>query len=121
MARVENFVAELYKITTAEEWRNAEEAGEFKGSALDLKDGFIHFSAADQVRETARLHFAGQINLVLVEVTENAVAAHLKWEASRGGQLFPHLYASLYPNQINWVRQLPWDGVDHQFPADFAA
>jgi uncharacterized protein (DUF952 family) len=116
----EIFVAEFYKITTAEEWRGAEDAGEFKGSALDLKDGFIHLSTAAQLRETARLHFAGQRNLLLVAIDEVEVAPNLKWEASRGGKLFPHVFAPLDPARVLWVKPLPWDGTSHQFPADFA-
>ncbi len=114
-------MAELYKITTYEEWRKAQEAGEFKGSALDLKDGFIHLSTAEQVRETASLHFAGQLNLLLVAVSEQDIALHLKWETSRGGQSFPHVFAPLDPGRVRWVKALPWDGTTHRFPAEFPA
>jgi uncharacterized protein (DUF952 family) len=85
----------IYKILTRAEWDDAERAGRYQGSALDLKDGFIHFSTAAQAVETARRHFAGQTGLVLVRLDANRLGAALKWEPSRGGDLFPHLYAPL--------------------------
>lgn len=83
----------VYKITTRAEWQQAEAAGVFQGSAVDRRDGFIHFSTAAQVPETARRHFAGQADLLLVAVDARAVA--LTWEPSRHGALFPHLYGPL--------------------------
>lgn len=112
---------DLYKITTIDEWSAAVAKGKFTGSALDLKDGFIHLSTAEQAQETARLHFAGQTDLLLVAVPEVAVAAHLKWEASRGGKLFPHVYAAMNPKDAVWVKPLLWDGVTHIFPPEFSA
>jgi uncharacterized protein (DUF952 family) len=106
----------LYKITTTLDWAVAEQSGIFWGSALDLKDGFIHLSTAAQMRDTARLHFAGQNNLLLVAIPEDAVAADLKWEASRGGQLFPHVFSSLKTSAAQWVKALPWNGKAHEFP-----
>jgi uncharacterized protein (DUF952 family) len=85
----------VYKILTRAEWSAALEAGVFLGSPIDLKDGFIHFSTGDQWRETLEKHFAGQTDLVLVAVEAEALGADLKWEVSRGGALFPHLYAHL--------------------------
>ncbi len=85
----------VYKILPREEWRAAEAAGVFEGSAVDLADGFIHLSAEDQVQETLERHFAGQTNLVLVAVEADALGAALKWEPSRGGALFPHLHGPL--------------------------
>jgi uncharacterized protein (DUF952 family) len=114
-------VTVFYKITTEAEWQKAQKAGVFLGSALDLKDGYIHLSTVTQVRETARLHFVGQVGLVLVAVAESSVAAHLKWETSRGGTLFPHVYAALDPTDVLWVKELPWDGSAHQFPQGFDA
>jgi uncharacterized protein (DUF952 family) len=114
-----SLVTVLYKITTSEEWARAETAGRFAGSALDLRDGFIHLSTAEQVQDTARLHFAGQENLVLVALTEDSVAEHLKWEISRGGQMFPHVYSSLNVTNIEWIKPLPWVGNTHEFPAEF--
>jgi uncharacterized protein (DUF952 family) len=109
----------LFKITNHVEWQAAIEAGKFEGSALDLKDGYIHLSTAAQAQDTARLHFAGQHGLFLVAIAEESVASHLKWEPSRGGQLFPHVYASLNPAAIIWAKPLPWNGAAHDFPAEF--
>jgi uncharacterized protein (DUF952 family) len=109
----------LYKIVDAAAWAEADVAGVFKGAAIDLKDGYIHLSTGAQAKETARLHFAGVQNLVLVAIDEAVLAHQLKWEASRGGQLFPHLYGVIDPAQILWVQPLPWDGTVHVFPAEF--
>jgi uncharacterized protein (DUF952 family) len=115
----EKDVTVFYKITTEAEWALATAKGVFAGSALDLKDGYIHLSTAEQARETARLHFGGQENLVLVAVPEDAVASALKWEASRGGKMFPHVYATLDPASALWVKPLPWNGTAHDFPKEF--
>ena len=85
----------IYKILPRAEWEAACEAGTFLGSAIDIKDGFIHFSTADQWRETLEKHFAGQSDLVMVAVEAEALGPELKWEVSRGGALFPHLYGAL--------------------------
>ena len=108
----------LYKIIDAAAWAEAEAIGAFKGAAIDLKDGYIHLSIANQVRETARLHFSGVPNLLLVAFDEDVVANHLKWEASRGGQVFPHVYGVIDPKRVLWVKPLPWDGAAHLFPAE---
>lgn len=107
----------IYKISPAKDWREAEVEGRFSGAPVDLADGFIHFSAADQVRETAAKHFAGQHGLVLVAVEAEALGEGLKWEPSRGGALFPHLYGELDMAAVRWVRELPLgaDGA-HLFP-----
>lgn len=97
----------IYKILGAAEWQAAERAGVFKGAGIDLADGYIHFSTAEQAAETAAKHFAGQRDLVLVAVDAERLGAALKWEASRGGQLFPHLYAALATRDAVWVRPLP--------------
>lgn len=99
-------MALIYKICPAALWREAERAGEFAGAGIDLKDGYIHFSAADQVAETAAKHFAGQDDLVLVAVEADALGGMLKWEPSRGGALFPHLYGSLPLSAVRAVRPL---------------
>jgi uncharacterized protein (DUF952 family) len=114
-------VSIIYKITTINEWSAAVAKGIFKGSALDLKDGYIHFSTVEQARETARLHFANQTDLLLVAIPESAVSTHLKWEASRGGKLFPHVHATLDPDIALWVKPLLWDGTAHIFPTEFSA
>jgi len=107
----------IYKICPAPLWREAEAAGVFKGAAIDLTDGYIHFSTAEQARETAAKHFAGQADLVLVAVDAAALGAALKYEPSRGGALFPHLYAALPLTAVKWVKPLPLaaDG-SHAFP-----
>jgi uncharacterized protein (DUF952 family) len=88
-------VSLVYKILPRAEWDAAVAAGRFEGSTIDRQDGFIHFSAGDQWSETLRLHFAGQDGLVLVAVDADSLGEALKWEPSRGGQLFPHLYGAL--------------------------
>jgi len=107
----------IYKICTAAEWREAERAGAYRGSAVDAKDGFIHFSTAEQAAETAAKHFAGQRDLVLVTVDGDALGDGLKWEPSRGGALFPHLYGELPLKAVLRVDALPL-GADgrHEFP-----
>ncbi len=85
----------IYKICDAALWREAERARAFRGAPIDVRDGFIHFSTAAQVAETAAKHFAGADDLVLVAVDADALGPALKWEASRGGALFPHLYGAL--------------------------
>ena len=97
----------IYKIVAAPAWRAAEIAGVFRGAAVDLADGFIHFSTAEQARETASKHFAGQSDLLLVVVDAACLGDALKWEVSRGGALFPHLYAPLAPDAVTRVAPLP--------------
>ena len=97
----------IYKIAPDSLWRDAEAAGVFSGAPIDLADGFIHFSTAEQVRETAAKHFAGQDNLLLIAIDAEKLGDALKWEVSRGGALFPHLYAPLDPASAVWVRPLP--------------
>lgn len=107
----------IYKICPEKLWRKAEALGRFDGAPIDVADGFIHFSTADQVRETAAKHFAGQSGLLLIAIEEGRLPPTLKYEVSRGGALFPHLYAPLDPSVAAWVRPLPLgpDGV-HVFP-----
>jgi uncharacterized protein (DUF952 family) len=85
----------IYKLLTTAQWPAAEAAGELRGSAADLADGYVHFSAADQVVETARRYFAGVPDLTLLAVDPDVLGDALRWESSRGGALFPHLYAPL--------------------------
>ncbi|MGB6349040.1 MAG: DUF952 domain-containing protein [Pseudolabrys sp.] len=107
----------IYKICRAQEWRNAERQAMFHGSEVDQRDGFIHFSTAAQVTETAAKHFAGQPDLLLVSVNTSTLGDRLKWEPSRGGALFPHLYGHLDPAAVTRVDPLPL-GSDgrHTFP-----
>ena len=107
----------IYKICGAALWRAAEREGCFPGAAIDARDGYIHFSTAEQVIETAAKHFAGAADLVLVAVAAPALGGALKWEPARGGALFPHLYGVLALDAVLWVKPLPL-GVDgrHIFP-----
>ncbi len=97
----------VYKIVPAALWRAAEREGIFRGSAHDARDGFIHFSTAAQVAETAAKHFAGQDDLLLVAVDGAALGGALKWEVSRGAALFPHLYGALALDAVVGVKPLP--------------
>ena len=107
----------IYKICDAGEWRSAERDGVFTGSRTDLVDGFLHFSTAHQVAETARLHFAATGELVLIAVRVDALGAPLKWERSRRGAFFPHLYGVLPTSAVSWVKPLPRDQDGHHlFP-----
>lgn len=107
----------IYHMCREAEWRAAEAAGEYRGSSQDAADGFIHFSAADQVVESAARHRAGQDGLVLLEVDPDRLGPALRWEASRGGRLFPHLYGPLPLGAVVSVGALPLgpDGL-HVFP-----
>jgi uncharacterized protein (DUF952 family) len=94
----------IYKIVHEALWHEAEAAGVFTGAPVDVTDGFIHFSTAEQVDETAARHFAGQTDLLLVEVDADALGDALRWEPSRGGALFPHLYGTLPLSAVTNVR-----------------
>lgn len=107
----------IFKIVPKALWQEAMDLGVFNGAPVDLEDGYIHFSTADQARETAAKHFAGQDDLLLAAFEAEAFGAALKWEPSRGGALFPHLYGTFEPGAAVWVRDLPLsaDGM-HLFP-----
>jgi uncharacterized protein (DUF952 family) len=107
----------IYKILGVEEWRAAEAAGVFFGSAVDLADGYIHFSDAAQAPETAAKWFAERRDLMLLAVEASALGEALRWEPSRGGALFPHLHAKLALGDVAWAKPLPL-GPDgrHAFP-----
>lgn len=111
----------IYKIVPADLWREADLAGVFGGAPIDLADGFIHFSTAAQVRRTAELYFMGQDDLLLVAVDGGKLGEALKYEASRGGDLFPHLYSTLPLDTVLWHKPLPMrpDGL-HDFPKGIA-
>jgi uncharacterized protein (DUF952 family) len=107
----------IYKIVPASSWQDAQAAGVFRGAAIDITDGYIHFSTVEQVQETAAKHFSGQRDLVLLAIDSAALAAaDLKWEPSRGGALFPHLYGALNVKAVRWAKPLPWNGAQHDFP-----
>ncbi len=99
----------IYKILDRAAWLAASALGTFAGSPVDLADGFIHFSTADQVQETARRHFRGVADLVLLEVDPDALGAPVTWEPSRGGALFPHLYGSMPTGAVRAARPLDLD------------
>ncbi len=111
----------IYKITPEAPWREAEAAGSFAGAAVDLADGFIHFSTGGQVAETAARHFGGQDGLLLVGVDAGVLGPALRWEPSRGGALFPHLYGPLPLAAVRSVEPLPL-GADgrHRLPDGIA-
>jgi uncharacterized protein (DUF952 family) len=107
----------IYKICPGPLWRAAETAGIFQGAPIDIIDGYLHFSTAQQVTETAARHFAGQDDLLLIAIDADRLGEDLRYEASRGGDLFPHLYAPLALSAVLWVKPLPLgrDGR-HAFP-----
>src|SRR4051794_4067883 len=102
----------IYKICSRDAWEAAVRAGVYRGSPDDARDGFIHFSKAEQLKETLRKHFAGQVDLVLLEVPPEALGAALRYEPSRGGDLFPHLYGELDPAIVTRVLPFPWGEMD---------
>ena len=111
----------IYKIISRSKWEQAESEGVFDGAEIDLADGYIHFSTAEQAAETAAKHFAGQEDLLLVAVSVPALGQDLKWEESRGGALFPHLYGQLKTSvedgQVRSVHDLRLDeNGAHVFP-----
>lgn len=105
--RKHSLVATIYKICERAQWLAAEAAGIFRGSGVDERDGFIHFSTASQLAETAAKHFAGQSDLMLLAIDAQGLGDKLKWEPSRGGDLFPHLYAALPLAAVRWALPLP--------------
>lgn len=111
----------IYKIFRREEWATLEREGATLGAPIDLADRFIHFSTAEQAPETAAKHFAGAEDLVLAAVEAEALGAALRWEPSRGGALFPHLYRPLRRDDVVWARDLPLgDDGRHVFPPEIA-
>ncbi|HPF12677.1 MAG TPA: DUF952 domain-containing protein [Planctomycetota bacterium] len=114
----------IYKIVPAAVWNEAQARGSFGGAGIDLADGYIHFSTGAQAAETAAKHLAGVQDLLLVAVSverlERMLASALRWEPSRGGALFPHLYAPMPLAAVDWVAPLPWDpSGEHRFPERF--
>lgn len=108
----------IYKIFRAPEWQELADKGESPGAPVDIADGFVHFSTAEQARETAARHFAGETGLILAALDSDALGDALKWEQSRGGALFPHLYRSLRLSDVLWTKPLPLDGAAHAFPPE---
>ena len=106
-------MSRIYKILPRSDWTAAQAAGAFTGSPVDLADGFIHFSTGPQAQETARRHFAGVADLVVLEVEAETLGEALRWEPSRGGELFPHLFGPLMTSDVCGVTEAPLgpDGV----------
>jgi uncharacterized protein (DUF952 family) len=113
---MENSESTIYKICTQAEWQTALALESYRGSADDVRDGFIHFSFAHQVAATADKYFRGRTDLVLVAVNAQALGSALRHEASRGGALFPHLYAELPTQAALWVAPLVWQGDTFRLP-----
>lgn len=108
----------IYKILRADEWAALQARGETRGAPIDEADGYVHFSTAAQVRETAAKHFSGADGLMLLAFDSDALGEALKWEPSRGGALFPHLYAPLRLSDVLWSKPLPSGPGGHVFPED---
>jgi uncharacterized protein (DUF952 family) len=110
----------IYKICDMALWREAERTQLFHGAGIDAQDGYIHFSSAGQVADTAAKHFAGVADLVLVAVDAQALGAALKWEPARGGALFPHLYGVMPLGAVRWVKPLPLAADGHHVIPELA-
>ena len=108
----------IYKIFRADEWAAFEAAGTTRGAPIDLSDGYIHFSTAEQAAETAAKHFAGAEGLFLLALEADTLGDALKWEVSRGGAEFPHLYREMKLDEVLWAKPLPLKDGRHQFPQE---
>ncbi len=108
----------IYKIFQAQEWAALQAQGETRGAPIDVADGFVHFSTAEQAAETAAKHFAGVENLTLVACDAQKMGDDLKWEVSRGGALFPHLYRNMRMADVVWAKPLPLENGTHRFPKE---
>lgn len=110
----------IYKIFRAAEWEALCAEGQSLGAPIDRQDGYIHFSTAAQAAETAAKYFAGQDQLILAALDSETLGPALRWEPSRGGQLFPHLYRALTRAEVLWAAPLPLGPEGHVFPPDLA-
>lgn len=108
----------IYKIFRASEWAALQRDGKIAGAPVDVADGFVHFSTAEQAAETAAKHFADLNGLTLLACDADAMSDDLKWEVSRGGALFPHLYRDLCMADVLWSCALPLGPEGHEFPED---
>lgn len=106
----------IFKIFRRAEWNALRDAGTSRGAPVDLADGFIHLSTAAQVAETAARHFAAESDLVLVALEADRLGSALRWEPSRGGELFPHLYRDMTTADVVWDKSLPLGASGHIFP-----
>lgn len=110
----------VYKIFRAGEWAQLDRDGATAGAPVDLAEGFIHLSTADQLAATAAKHFHAEDGLTLAAIAADTLGPDLKWEPSRGGALFPHLYRALRRDDVAWTAPLPWRDGAHRFPAGLA-
>lgn len=109
----------VFKILRSVEWEAAEQRGAFSGSADDVRDGFIHMSTLEQLQGTLAKHFGGEAGLVLLQIEADAVRSELKWESSRGGALFPHLYADLPLKAVSRTFSIAMtESGEHMLPAE---
>ena len=112
-------MAYIYKIEDKSIWQKAMDAGQYKGAPIDLADGFIHFSTAEQTRETAAKHFTRREGLILAVIDQQQLGTDLKWEVSRGEQLFPHLYGTLDMSSVVATHDMSLDADGlHIFPEE---
>ena len=107
----------IYKIFRSNEWADLRANGETQGAPIDIADGYVHFSTAEQAQETADKHFTGQEGLFLLGVEADPLGDDLKWEVSRGDALFPHLFRTLKLSDVAWAQPLPLVDGKRQFPA----
>jgi uncharacterized protein (DUF952 family) len=107
----------IFKIFRTEEWQTLRTQGQTTGAPIDLADGYIHFSTANQAAETAAKHFAGEDGLFLIAAETDKLGQELEWEMSRGDDLFPHLYREMTLRDVVWAQPLPLVDGAHQFPA----
>lgn len=110
-------MSHVYKILSRADWASAQETGVFEGAEIDLRDGYIHLSTAEQAPETLRLHFHGRDDLMILQLVSEELGDALKWEEARGGQLFPHLYGPLEVAKVRKCELLPLDGDGVPAPA----
>ena len=110
----------IYKIFQPQEWQSLVDHDQTQGAPIDVADGYIHFSTSEQVRETAAKHFANAGDLILVACDSDAMQPDLKWEPSRGGALFPHLYRQMQMKDVPWHKPLPQGDAGHIFPDDMS-
>ena len=109
----------IYKIFRSDEWQALRRDGSTTGAPVDVADGYVHFSTSEQAAETAAKHFAGEADLFLLAVETDRLGDALKWEVSRGGAKFPHLYRMLMLEDVVWAQPLPLLNGAHEFPAGF--
>lgn len=109
----------IYKIFRPQEWQALRSTGATRGAPIDVADGYVHFSTSDQAAETAAKHFTTEADLFLIAVDTDRLGDALKWEVSRGGAEFPHLYRDLKMEDVVWAQPLPLENGKHQFPAGF--